>query len=91
MLQLDLLNPPVPAPVRCDPRVPADAKPRPCRQARMILARLQQGTVTNRELSEIALKYTNRISEIRKSGHNVVCVTEHATGHSEYYLGAPKE
>lgn len=36
--------------------------------AAQILDRLRRGPVTNRELSEISLKYTGRISDLRKSG-----------------------
>ena len=57
------------------------------KQCHAILARLQQGPATNRELSMIALKYTNRISELRQAGYKVPCVSQdHATGLSVYEL-----
>jgi hypothetical protein len=34
-----------------------------------ILARLQRGPATNAELAGISLKYTGRISDLRKAGH----------------------
>lgn len=56
-------------------------------QCSRILGRLQYGRVTNRELSEIALKYTNRVSEIRRAGHDVRLVSrDYATGLTYYAL-----
>jgi len=40
-------------------------------QAARILARLQAGPATSLELAQVALKYTNRISELRDDGHNI--------------------
>jgi hypothetical protein len=61
--------------------------PRLNRQCRAILARLQQGPATNRELCTIALKYTGRISELRQAGYDVPCVSEDKkTGLSVYEL-----
>lgn len=55
------------------------------RQCALILARLQQGPATNRELCDIALKYNARISELRAAGYVVVCASEdRATGLSIY-------
>src|SRR5580698_4926077 len=41
------------------------------RQCVAILERLQRGPATNRELSELSLKYTGRISELRQAGYNI--------------------
>ena len=38
-----------------------------------ILARLQRGPATNVELAGIALKYTSRVSDLRKAGYRVEC------------------
>lgn len=78
------LFPPVPV---CDPRVPSAAKPRLSRQCLAVLLRLQQGPASNRELSEIALKYTGRLSELRAAGYAVEIVEQdHATGRFVYAL-----
>ena len=42
------------------------------KQCEAILARLQEGPATSYELAQIALKYTSRISDLRKSGHVVI-------------------
>lgn len=56
-------------------------------QCALILGRLQQGRVSNRELSGIALKYTGRISELRKFGHDVRPVfRDRASGLTQYAL-----
>lgn len=39
----------------------------------------------NVELSQIALKYTSRISDLRKAGHDVVCVSRHRESGLTYY------
>lgn len=49
---------------------PQDAK-RIAGQDAAVLARLRQGPATNWELAQIALKYTSRISSIRKAGIKV--------------------
>lgn len=55
-----------------DPNVrPADA-PRLSRQNAAVLARLMRGPATNAELAGIALKYTSRVSDLRKAGFTVV-------------------
>jgi len=41
------------------------------RQAEDVLRRLQQGPASARELSAIALKYTSRVSDLRKAGYDV--------------------
>jgi hypothetical protein len=42
-------------------------------QSQKILERLRQGPVMNVELAGIALKYTSRISDLRKLGHTIAC------------------
>lgn len=36
-----------------------------------ILARLQRGPATNSELAKLSLKYTSRISDLRKAGYTI--------------------
>jgi hypothetical protein len=65
----------------------ADEKKRTGNQCETILARLREGAVTNHELAEISLKYTGRLSDLRKQGHVIECVTiNRATGLSVYRL-----
>ncbi len=54
------------------PGLEADA-PRLDSQCDRMLARLQQGPATNVELSGISLKYTSRITDLRKMGHDILC------------------
>ena len=55
-----------------DPNVrPADVK-RLTGQNAAVLARLRAGPATNAELAAIALKYTSRISDLRKAGFTVI-------------------
>lgn len=56
-------------------------------QCSIILGRLMQGRATNRELSEIALNYRARVSELRQRRHDVR-VVEHnrVTGLAIYAL-----
>lgn len=57
------------------------------RQSRLILQRLQQGPCSNRELSEIALKYTSRLHDIRSAGFDVRIVSrDYHTGCVMYAL-----
>jgi uncharacterized protein (UPF0128 family) len=49
-----------------------------------ILNRLQQGPATARELAELSLKYTSRVSDLRRAGHDVRC--READGRSTYFL-----
>ena len=61
--------------------------PRLSKQCREILARLRSGRATNNELAQIALKYTGRISDIRKGGHDIrVLRQDRATGVTVYAL-----
>jgi len=56
-----------------DPNAVEDDKPRLNGQNLLILERLRQGPATNAELSQIALKYSSRTSDLRKAGYNVTC------------------
>ena len=52
--------------------------------------------LTNYQLSRLALKYTSVISDLRKEGHNIVCVREKlpngkASNTYRYYLNEAKE
>ena len=61
--------------------------PRLNRQCMEILARLQQGRASNRELSQIALNYRARVSELRQHGITVKCVErDRQTGLSFYEI-----
>ena len=44
---------------------------RPMTQKERILARLQRGPATNRDLNAIAFRYSARIAELRDEGHNI--------------------
>jgi len=52
-----------------------------------ILERLRCGRVSNKELAQISLKYTGRISDLRARGYDVRCVeNDRTTGVSFYEL-----
>jgi len=56
-------------------------------QCGLILGMLQNGRVTNAELSKHALKYSGRLSELRQKGHDVrVVERDYATGLASYAL-----
>ena len=56
-------------------------------QSQRILARLQQGPASNAELAAISLKYTSRISDLRKAGYHVeVIERSRVTGWTLYQL-----
>lgn len=61
-----------PAPPR-DPHVSADDRPRLTGQNAAILERLRRGPATNRDLAEISLKYTSRVSDLRAAGYRIAC------------------
>jgi hypothetical protein len=44
----------------------------PLTQKERILARLQRGPATNRDLNQIAFRYSARIAELRDEGHSIV-------------------
>lgn len=68
-------------------RAPAEMRPRLSDQCRAILARLKEGPATNRELAAYALKYSGRISDLRKAGYCVEVVShDHKTGLVTYRL-----
>lgn len=86
MIQMNLLSvePPVVS------QAPVVMRPRLSQQCERILARLRQGPATNRELAELALKYTGRISELKAAGHRVECFEQdRLTGLTRYRLVAP--
>jgi hypothetical protein len=60
----------------------AQEKPKLSRQCRRILEAFKRGggRATNVELSEIALKYTGRLSDLRKAGYDVRVVEKGARG-----------
>lgn len=47
--------------------------PRLNNQCQRILDRLRAGPATNDDLSALSLKYTGRISDLRKAGHVIRC------------------
>jgi len=52
-----------------------------------MLSRLRQGRATNTELATMSLKYTGRISDLRKAGHDIRCVDrDRASGVTWYAL-----
>ena len=53
-------------------------RPRLTGQNGAILERLRSGPATNQELAGISLKYTSRVSDLRKAGYTVAC--ERQTG-----------
>ncbi len=56
-------------------------------QCAAILARLREGPATNRELANISLKYTGRLSDLRAAGYVIECVKQdHETGLTFYKL-----
>ena len=58
------------------------------RQCGAILSRLTQGPATNVELATLALKYTGRISDLRRSGYQVTAYDRtRQTGVTWYRLG----
>ena len=57
------------------------------KQCRLILERLRDGNATNRELSDIALKYTSRISDLRAAGYTIeIAERDYETGLTVYRL-----
>lgn len=66
-----------------------DDKGRLNAQCGQILDRLSRGPATNEELSQIALKYTSRISDLRKRGHRIDC-TRQGRGLTRYSLMTPQ-
>ena len=56
-------------------------------QGDRILNMLTAGPVTNVDLAKVALKYTSRISDLRKAGHRITC-KRLSGGLTEYRLAA---
>lgn len=84
-MQFDLFT----AAVVIPSHAPVDMRPRLGKQCAAILARLEAGPATNRELSQIALNYKARASELRQAGYGVVCYNhDKRTGLSWYRLEA---
>ena len=55
-----------------------------------ILQALQRGPCTNRQLAGLSLKYTSRISDLRRAGYDVKCIEHNrVTGFSRYALVQP--
>jgi hypothetical protein len=73
----------------CDNKLEPEERPRLGGQCRAILERLRRGPATNRELAhpQYGLNYRARISDLRKSGHNIPPPKEDTkTGLSVYVL-----
>lgn len=62
-----------------DPNIQPDDKSRAETQNAVILERLKQGPATNKELSRLSLKYTSRVSDLRKAGHAIKCRKRNGT------------
>ena len=69
--QMPLFDAPKPI-IPCDPSVSKEDVPRLTGQNKEILNALKEGPKSNRELAQIALKYTSRNSDLRDAG----CVIE---------------
>lgn len=69
----------------CDPSTSPSDVPRLTGQNKRILERLREGPATNVELCEIALKYTSRISDLRKAGYRITNTRE-AGGVTRYEM-----
>ena len=76
-----------------DPQAAAavvEEKTRTGRQCERILTLLKIAPVSNRALSQVALKYTNRVSELRKRGH-IITATPKGGGLFVYTLLEPAQ
>ena len=68
-------------------RAPWADRPRLSKQCQAILDRLRQGPTSNRVLATLALKYTGRLSELRRAGYPIgIRSQDHATGLVVYEL-----
>jgi len=76
---------PAPIPPR-DPSVPDPERPRLSDQCWKIIERLRQGPATNRDLAEISLKYTGRVSDCRAAGFTINVVKRNTDGLTVYQL-----
>jgi|GEM_PF-6891011 hypothetical protein len=69
------------------PAAPPVERRRLSGQCLAMLSRLRQGRATNTELATMSLKYTGRISDLRKAGHDIRCVDrDRASGVTWYAL-----
>lgn len=74
-------------PIRVNETVHLAEAPRLSKQCGLILERLRAGNATNRELAEISLKYTGRISDLRAAGYEIKVVERnYETGLNVYAL-----
>ena len=71
---------------------------KPTQEQRVLRTLIKADTfgVTSYELSRLALKYTSVVSDLRKEGHNIVCVRERlpngrASNTYRYYLSKVKD
>lgn len=69
-----------------DPNVLPEDVARLSKQCQAILAKLRTGPCTNYELAALALKYTSRISDLRKHGFNVRMTERRKDGTTIYEL-----
>jgi len=78
---------------RVPSRAPWVMGPRLSHQCQMIVTRLRRGPASNRELAALALKYTGRLSELRRAGYVVgIRHHDHTTGLVVYELrGEPDD
>jgi hypothetical protein len=76
MNQLSLFDQRPASPPPTDPHVVADDEQRLTGQNRTILYMLRQRPHTNDELSEIALKYSSRISDLRAAGYTITATRQ---------------
>ena len=76
------------APIPVNASVPVSDAPRLSKQCRLILERLRQGKATNVELAALpCLKYTSRLSDLRKSGYKIrICDRNYDSGLVVYEL-----
>lgn len=68
-----------------DPNVQSSDKKRLSGQNRKILELLKRGPATGRELAAISMKYTSRVSDLRKAGCEIEC-KQRPGGNSLYTL-----
>jgi hypothetical protein len=69
----------------CGVALSAPATHRLSRQCAAIYARLQRGPATNSELSQLALSYTRRLSDLRAHGIGVECFQRDDTTGLNWY------
>jgi hypothetical protein len=72
--------------VPIDPNIDPKDIPRVSAQCQVILQMLQHGPQTSADLAKVALKYTSRISDLRKAGYNVRVSEKLRDGNRVYRL-----